>query len=75
MNYKVLGIRAAKTFVQAFVAVEVAAGSGYLSLPTIKGAAIAGGAALLSAVQNALAGVETQEALVEAQKAYRSQRP
>lgn len=67
-----IGVRAAKTFVQAFVAVEIAAGSGYLNVDTVKAGAVAGGAAVLSLVQNLLASSEAHQAQATAERAYRS---
>lgn len=69
-----VGVRAAKTFVQAFVAVEIAAGSGYLNVDTVKAGAVAGGAAVLSLVQNLLASSEAHQAKATAERAYRSPR-
>jgi hypothetical protein len=46
--------RAARTFLQAALAVVVAAGVGLISASVLAGAAVAGLAALASAAQNAL---------------------
>lgn len=55
MNVKDIVLRALKTFVQAFLAVFIAAGTDYVNVSTLKAAAIAGGAAVFSAVYNLLA--------------------
>lgn len=49
-----IGIRALKTFLQSFLAVMAAAGTGYVHVATIKGAAVASGAAVISFLTNAL---------------------
>lgn len=59
MTYKEVLIRSAKTAIQTFLAVLVAAGTGYVNIATIKGAAIAAGAALLSALNNSLISAES----------------
>ena len=50
-------VRAAKTFIQAALAVVVASGTNFVSVDVWKGAAIAGGAALLSFLWNLVGGV------------------
>jgi hypothetical protein len=67
-----IGVRAAKTFLQAFIAVEIAAGTGYIDFATAKAAAVAGGAAVLSLAQNLLADTEEQQAKIAADRAYRA---
>lgn len=52
MNWKDLTLKSAKTFLQSFTAVLIAAGAGYLNIATVKAAAVAGLAALLSLVNN-----------------------
>lgn len=54
MTLNDVAIRALKTFAQSALSVLVAAGSGFVDLAAWKGAAIAGGAALLSYLQNTL---------------------
>jgi hypothetical protein len=58
MSARQIVIRSIKTAVQTFLAVLVASGTGYVHIATIKGAAIAAGAALLSALNNALVAAE-----------------
>lgn len=55
MDFRDLALRAVKTFVQAFLAVFIAAGTDYVNVSTVKAAAIAAGAAVFSAVYNAVA--------------------
>lgn len=47
-------LRAARTALQSFLAVVLAAGTDYVHVSTLKAAAIAGGAAVLAALQRAL---------------------
>jgi hypothetical protein len=47
-------IRAVKTAVQSGLAILAAAGTGYIHIGTFKAAAVAAGAALISAANNAL---------------------
>lgn len=65
MNFRDIGIRAAKTFVQAFVAVligsQIASLSDFINPQLLDQAAVAGVAALLSFVQNVLNALEAQE--------------
>lgn len=49
-------VRAAKTFVQAALAVVVASGTGYVDVNVWKAAAIAGGAALIAFLWNLVGG-------------------
>lgn len=46
--------RAAKTALQSALAIVVAAGTGFIDASVMKAAAIAGGAAFISAIHNAL---------------------
>ncbi len=69
---KSIGVRAAKTFLQTFLAVITASAVGTIDLSVVKTAAIAGGAAVLSLLQNLLANSEVKQAQVAADKAYRS---
>ena len=65
MDWKDIGIRAAKTFVQAFLAVliatQITSASDLLSLELLDQAFVAGLAALLSFVQNVLAQYDRKE--------------
>lgn len=45
-------VRALKTFAQSFLAVLAASGTGYLEIDALKAASIAGGAAIISFLQN-----------------------
>ena len=58
MSVREIAIRSVKTAVQTFLAILVAAGTDYINIATVKGAAIAAGAALLSALNNALLAAE-----------------
>jgi hypothetical protein len=49
-----IGIRALKTFVQSALAVLAASGSGYIHIGVVKAAIVAGGAAAISFLTNAL---------------------
>jgi hypothetical protein len=53
-TYRDLAIRALKTAVQTTLAIVVASGTGYIDADVWKAAAIAAGAAALSATQNGL---------------------
>lgn len=44
-------LRAARTFLQSFVAVLIASGADYVDVSTLKAAGVAGGAAVLALVQ------------------------
>lgn len=59
MSYKDILVRSLKTAVQTFLAVLVASGTGYINIATVKGAIIAAGAALISAINNALVAEES----------------
>lgn len=49
-----VGVRAVKTFVQTFLAVLAGSGTGFVHVSTLRTAAIAAGAAAISALQNVL---------------------
>jgi hypothetical protein len=53
-NYRDIAARACKTAVQTALAIVVASGTGYIDADVWKAAAIAAGAAGLSALQNSL---------------------
>lgn len=72
MSYKALATRAAKTFLQAFIAVELASETGLYDVATLEAAGTAGLAAVLSLIQNLLSSAEDKQAKVAADKAYRS---
>lgn len=55
MDIKDIALRAVKTFVQAFLAVFVASGLDFVNVDTLEAAALAGGAAAISAIYNAVA--------------------
>lgn len=57
-HWRDVGLRALKTGVQAALAILVASGTGYVHVATLKAAAVALGAAALSALQNAISGSE-----------------
>lgn len=52
------GIRALKTGLQAALAILTAAGTGYVHISSLRAAGIAGGAAVLSFLQNAVSTAE-----------------
>lgn len=58
MTVKSISLRAAKTFLQAALAVLTAAGTGLIDVAVWKAAAVAGIAAVLSYAQNAIAASE-----------------
>lgn len=64
--------RAAKTFLQAFIAVVLASETGLYDVATLEAAGTAGLAAVLSLIQNLLSKSEETQAKVAAEKAYRS---
>lgn len=69
---KNLATRAAKTFLQAFLAVELVSQTGFYDVATLEAAGTAGVAAVLSLVQNWLSQTEVFQAQVAADKSYRS---